>query len=342
VAIAVSAGSVSAAPSDREKARDKVAEGARMLGAHDFRNALARFDEAYSLYPSPKLHYNRGLALEGLGRRADAFVAFTRFVEEATDPSPDYLKHARRELERLKTLIGFLDVSTEPVGAEIRVDRLRIGVTPLSSPVPIEPGTHEVSAHAPDSGPDAVQQVTIGQGERLKVNIQVRPAPGITPPSAQSGLDPRSGSKPGTPMPIGHPGEPSQPQAGEGSSWKRPAAWSALAAGAGALGLGVYETMAFRNRRNDFESLSTTDPNGRQLTLCGATDPNRGQDPRCKTLYDRGQTALTISIVGYVSAAVLGGVSAYLFTTSEQPRASTAMAWTCGLGRLSASCRFSF
>jgi hypothetical protein len=47
--VLVATRSAPAAPSDREKARDKLAEGVRSLSSRDFAGALARFDEAYDV-----------------------------------------------------------------------------------------------------------------------------------------------------------------------------------------------------------------------------------------------------------------------------------------------------
>jgi hypothetical protein len=350
VALAVvSAGRTeAAAPSDREQARDKVAEGVRLLSAHDYARALARFDEAYVLYSSPKLHYNRGLALEGLGRQADAFVAFSRFVDETKDPSPEHLKHARSEIERLKGLIGFLDVSTGRAGAEIRLDGIRVGVSPLAAPVPTEPGIHEVTVRAPEFGPDTVKQVTLNPGERVSVKAELH-ARSVSPPSVgtttTNGAGESSAGQPPVQATTGVSGGPEAPGATAEGSWERPAAWTALAISVAAAGFGVYETVAYRNRQSEFDNLSKPDPGDPQkrIALCGADEPSHGTDPRCSSLYDRGQTALTLAIVGYATSAVLGGISAFLFTRGGGSQANPgATAWSCGVGRLSASCRLAF
>jgi len=74
---------------NREAARAKLVEGVAALKRGDHRAALARFEEAYALVPSPKIHYDFGLAYVGLGRTDDARAAFERFLAEATDAPPD-------------------------------------------------------------------------------------------------------------------------------------------------------------------------------------------------------------------------------------------------------------
>jgi tetratricopeptide (TPR) repeat protein len=80
-----------AAASDptRDAARAKLVDGVAALKRGDHRAALARFEEAYALVPSPKIHYDFGLAYVGLGRPADALAAFERFLAEALDAPAD-------------------------------------------------------------------------------------------------------------------------------------------------------------------------------------------------------------------------------------------------------------
>jgi hypothetical protein len=307
-----------AAPPVREQARDKLAEGVRLLSAHDYARALVQFDGAYALFPSPKLHYNRGLALEGLGRQADAFVAFSRFVDESKDPSPDYLKHAQRELERLKGMIGFLEISTSPTGAEVRLDGERLGTTPLS-PVPTEAGKHEVTVSAPDFGPDSVQQVVVSRGERLSVRVDLRgrqtSPPRVTNPGRAGGS--ASPEKPESlPMPTA-PGRPDQPGPSPADTSRGPVlrvvAWSSAAVGAALLTGGLVETVVASNKLDQFRGTLAPDGSGR---TCGVDRPGYGGGV-CTTLHDDWKQARTLGIVGLVGGGVLAATSVALFVVSS-------------------------
>ena len=91
-------------PSWRSRDRDgreprraaKLVEGVAALKRGDHQAALTRFEEAYALVPSPKIHYDFGLAYVGLGRTADALAAFERFLAEAPDAPPDSARRRRR------------------------------------------------------------------------------------------------------------------------------------------------------------------------------------------------------------------------------------------------------
>jgi hypothetical protein len=69
----------------REAARAKLVEGVDAMKRGDYGAALDLFQQAYTLVPSPNIHYDFGQAYLGLGRPADALSAFERFLAEAPD-----------------------------------------------------------------------------------------------------------------------------------------------------------------------------------------------------------------------------------------------------------------
>jgi tetratricopeptide (TPR) repeat protein len=97
-----------AAASDatRAAARRKLVEGVDAMKRGDFQAALARFEEAYALVPSPKIHYDFGLAYVGLERPADALTAFERFLAEAPDAPPDKREKAAALVSTLRARVA--------------------------------------------------------------------------------------------------------------------------------------------------------------------------------------------------------------------------------------------
>jgi len=111
LALAGGAGAVRAAPppaSDavRDAARAKLVEGVDALKRGEPRVALDRFADAYALFPSPKIHYDFGLAYVALGRDADALSAFERFLAEAPDAPADKRDKAARYVAELRARVG--------------------------------------------------------------------------------------------------------------------------------------------------------------------------------------------------------------------------------------------
>src|SRR4051812_3554944 len=64
----------------RAAAKAKVEQGAALLSHHDDARALAAFEEAYRIFPSPKIFFDIGLANVGLTHNPQALRAFQRFL----------------------------------------------------------------------------------------------------------------------------------------------------------------------------------------------------------------------------------------------------------------------
>ena len=333
----------SAAPDARDRARALVVQGAKLLEAGDFGSALARFDEAYATFPSPKVHFNRALALDGLGRQADAFDAFTRFVQEAEGASPQHLGQAQREMHRLRRLIALVEISSDDASGAVFIDGEPRGTTPLHQPIALQPGRHEIVLTAPGFPPES-RIVILRAGEQTTVRIGRRneasasrdnaPAVGRPPPPQPAVAEHRlSANEEGQ--------RPREDQ--EAVSWRRSGAWLSLATTLGAAGFAVYESIQWKRYHDDFGNLRGPAADNESRRLCGESYPMRGTDGRCEPLYKDGQRAMLLSITGYAVAAALGTVSAVLFSKSEAPRSPAGVAWTCGTHDLrTATCRMSF
>jgi tetratricopeptide (TPR) repeat protein len=104
----------------REAARAKLVEGVEAMKRGDYRASLARFEEAYALVPSPKIHYDFGLAYLGLGRSADALAAFERFLAEAPDAPADKRERAAALVSRLRARAAEPSARGDPAAAAAR------------------------------------------------------------------------------------------------------------------------------------------------------------------------------------------------------------------------------
>src|SRR6185436_3402457 len=103
---AVRADAPRAGEAARSAARAKLVEGVDALGRGENQRALEKFQEAYALVPSPKIHYDFGLAYLGLGRPAEALSAFERFLAEAPDAPADKREKAAKRITALRPQVG--------------------------------------------------------------------------------------------------------------------------------------------------------------------------------------------------------------------------------------------
>jgi tetratricopeptide (TPR) repeat protein len=176
--------------------------------------------------------------------------------------------------------------------------------------------------------------------EAAKVKAVVAPPPATVPPAAQ----PPPTAEPPSPIPVvtAQPAPPPvEPAAlpadrGEPVKWQRPAAWIAGGLGVGALALGIQQTLLYGKHNGEFARNDACDKG--RMDLGGA---------RCGQLFDDGNRAKKVAIVGYVSGGILLAASAALFITSAfsgDAGAQTASASVprCMLLGAAASCTFAF
>ena len=133
----------------RDEARKLLKAGGRLLADGYYVGALAKFEEAYQAFPSPKIFFNYGQVYTELGRYLEAIVAFERFLAEAVgDAPPKELKElaaaARQAIKALEDRIAVLTLTVNEPGAQVSLDGARIGVTPLAKPIRLMTGSHSI------------------------------------------------------------------------------------------------------------------------------------------------------------------------------------------------------
>jgi hypothetical protein len=216
--IALLAGPSTAIADPKDDARDRLEEGSALYRKGDYQGALRKFEQARALFPSAKIYFNLGQAYNRLGRPAAAVDAFERFLDEATDADPARRADATRFLSELEPRIARVRVLV-PNGSEVAVDGRPAGVAPLKRGIPVEPGSHQVTARAPGAAMAAVGSVQVDAGEVAQWQAPVAAEPGAAPAT--------------TPPVVADPTSP--PAAGTGTSALLPAATPAPSPGAEAV-----------------------------------------------------------------------------------------------------------
>ncbi len=91
----------------KAQAQARLREGNALLERALPALALQKFEDAYRLFPSPKLHYNLGQAHSLIsGHEKQAYDEMSRFLNEAPDASPDLRAAAQAVLERLQPKVA--------------------------------------------------------------------------------------------------------------------------------------------------------------------------------------------------------------------------------------------
>jgi tetratricopeptide (TPR) repeat protein len=158
----------------KARAQALLSEGTAAYGRGDYAEALEKFNEAYKIFPSPKLWFNIGQANRDLGRPVEAVEAFDRFLRDAGDDAPpETLAEARRSAAELKTKLGQINVRCPFDGTEITIDGKRVGSVPLGAMVWATPGRHQIAGQLDGHSP-ALEEVVVEIGQVAAVDIQPR------------------------------------------------------------------------------------------------------------------------------------------------------------------------
>jgi hypothetical protein len=146
----------------------------------DFDSALLELRRAYDLAPTYRLLYNIGLVYQQLKEHARAYDTFERYLSEGGSEIPaERREEITRRMERLKTRIGYLSITTVPTGAEVFVDDLNVGRSPLEGPRRVNSGQRKVSVRLPGH-PSESRVVELAGGEVKSVTFDLRP-PSLPP-----------------------------------------------------------------------------------------------------------------------------------------------------------------
>jgi tetratricopeptide (TPR) repeat protein len=186
VAAMVTAGALGSAPVVAAPAKDQaaakaaaktvLARGARDLDARLYGRALAEFHEAYRIFPSPKIFFDIGLANLYLGHLGEALQAFEAFLAEASDAPEESVARARTEREALRPKVAAVTVACAQPDVELIIDGRSVGKTPLSRPVFLDPGQHQLQAK-PREGPPIVRDFAVDAGTRPTLDVALAVAP---------------------------------------------------------------------------------------------------------------------------------------------------------------------
>lgn len=178
--------SVRAEPTDDavEKARASFQQGVQLFREGSLEAAVAEFTRAYRLSPSYRVLYNIGQVYYELHDYANALRAFKQYMD---DGASDISEARRAEVEalyrKLEARIGQLDIRTNVEGAEILVDDVSVGVSPLPSPVAVNAGPRKILVSK--AGYASVgRQVTVAGGETEALLLELaepsnRPVEGV-------------------------------------------------------------------------------------------------------------------------------------------------------------------
>ena len=162
--------------SARNLAEQMFAEGRKLMGEGKFDEACPKLAESQRLDPGGGTILNLAVCHEGQGRFASAWSEFREALDLArTDGRRDREQLALEHLAGVEPKVSHLTLSLEPKaevsGLTIKLDGQKIGRAAWSSPLPVDTGTHEITASAPGRLDRHVSVQVLGLADTKEVTI---------------------------------------------------------------------------------------------------------------------------------------------------------------------------
>jgi hypothetical protein len=165
-------------------ADDWINRGTELRKQGDDRRALAAFQQAWAIDHSPRALAQAALAEQALGSWLDA----DRHLREALQAPDDvWIQKHRATLEaalrQIASQLGSVEIACNLAGAEVRIDGVLVGRTPLDAPVRWVAGQSVIQVASPGYFTAArALQVDAGGLSRVNFTLIAEPAAGKSGP----------------------------------------------------------------------------------------------------------------------------------------------------------------
>jgi tetratricopeptide (TPR) repeat protein len=145
-------------------------------GAYDA--ALRELERVYTLAPMFRVLYNLGIVSLALRDYARAMSYFERYLAEGrTAIDADVRADVSDTLRSLAGRVAFITIDTSVAGAEVSIDDVPVGLSPLPAPVRVNAGSRRITAQVPGRLPVS-RVVGLAGGDETRVSLTlVEPNP---------------------------------------------------------------------------------------------------------------------------------------------------------------------
>lgn len=167
---------------NRVNAAARFQRGLELYEENDFPAALTEFRKAYELAPSYKFLYNIGQVCYQLKDYPCALRSLRSYLSEGGNRVPnDRRASTEQDIARLADRIAHVEIVTNVDGAEVFVDDVSVGKTPLPGPLAVSIGQRKLSATREGRVPASrVVEITSGTTQQFVLELGV-PADPVMP-----------------------------------------------------------------------------------------------------------------------------------------------------------------
>lgn len=170
--VIVSAGVARASDLGDPRAVALKATGDAALEEGRYEEAIAAYDKAAAIEPHAVLAYNRGRALQGLGRYGAALDAIELFQRSAAPELLARVQHLDTLLKELRDHVAELQLDCPVSGARVSFGTELLGTTPLPGTVRVNAGSSKLRVQAQGYAPyEVTLDLSGGALRRVRVEL---------------------------------------------------------------------------------------------------------------------------------------------------------------------------
>jgi hypothetical protein len=205
----------------KKKAAEHFETGLRLYEDSEFALALIEFERAYSYVQDYRVLFNIGQVSVQLARYARAVNALKQYLQVGgASIAPARINSVREDLKILEGRTAHLQIECNVEGAEILLDDVPIGHTPIAEPLLVDAGEHRLTIQKPGYLTKTERLVLAGRDENKQVFALAEVPKAVTLPTHPGPI--------AQPLPKTEPPPPPKPMSTR---------TQLLYAGAGATGL---------------------------------------------------------------------------------------------------------
>jgi hypothetical protein len=221
---ALAAPAFAQAPSNKAAAEALFIDGRNLMAQGKHAEACRKFEASQNLEPGIGTMLNLAQCYEATGRTASAWAQYREAIPLARAAgSREREDFATERSKALESRLSTLTIRASGVALSVRRDGVVVDAAELGTPIPVDPGKHQVEASAPGKAPWSTTVEVTGDAARVSVDVpelDEAPSGSTPPPSAAPAVSADSGT--------------------QGSSIQKPLAIGVAAVGLVGVGVGTY------------------------------------------------------------------------------------------------------
>ncbi len=145
--------------------------------------ARTELQRAYEIAPNWRLLYNLGQVTYELHDYPAALAAFEKYLSDGGAKVPDARRtQVESDVQKLKARVARLEVASDVPKADVFVDDVAVGTTPLASALVVSAGRRKITV-AKNGYATVTRFVDLAGGDSSQVNVELNDAPKPSPPA---------------------------------------------------------------------------------------------------------------------------------------------------------------